>query len=74
MMTTRKTSRAATAEKIAAFIRIYRAAVASGDSVLEKSTLGFLAQYGIQVSDLTIHSSKSERVDDLPSHKGGASC
>jgi 3D (Asp-Asp-Asp) domain-containing protein len=72
MMTTRKTSRTATAEKIAALIRIYRAAVASGDSVLEKSTSVFLEQYGIQVSDLTIHSLKSERVDDHSSPQGGA--
>jgi hypothetical protein len=67
-----KNGRSATAKAIAALIRIYRSAVASGDSVLEKSTSVSLEQYGIQASDLTIHPSKSERVDFRSSPEGGA--
>jgi hypothetical protein len=68
-----KNGRSATAQAIAALIRIYRSAVASGDHVLAKSTMVSLDRYGIQASDLTIHPSKSERVDDLSSPQGGAS-
>lgn len=67
-----KNGRSATAKAIAALIRIYRSAVASGDRVLENSTSVSLEQYGIQASDLTIHSSKSDRVDDRSSPQGGA--
>lgn len=51
-MTTKKTSRAATAENIAALIRIYRAAVVSGDTDLRRATEKELASYGIRLADL----------------------
>jgi len=51
-MTTRKTSRAATAERIAALIRIYRAALVSGDADLRRATEKELASYGIRSADL----------------------
>jgi hypothetical protein len=51
-MTTKKTSRAATAEKIAALIRIYRAAVKSDDTDLRRATERELASYGIRSADL----------------------
>ena len=50
-MTTKKTSRAATAEKIAALIRIYRAALVSGDADLRRATEKELASYGIFSAD-----------------------
>ncbi|MFN6130943.1 MAG: hypothetical protein ACK6DC_21155 [Planctomycetota bacterium] len=49
-----KRGRAATAETIAALIRIYRSAVASGDEKLAQSTAVSLRKYGIQVGDLAI--------------------
>ena len=47
-----KRGRAATADKIAALIRIYRSALASGDEVLSKSTAVSLERFGINASDL----------------------
>ena len=49
-----KRDRAATAETIAALIRIYRSAVASGDEKLTQSTAVSLKQFGIDPSDLAI--------------------
>jgi hypothetical protein len=49
-----KRRRTATAETIAALIRIYRSAVASGDEKLAQSTATSLLQYGIKAGDLTI--------------------
>jgi hypothetical protein len=54
-----KKGRAATAEIIAALIRIYRSAVASGDQKLAESTAVSLARYGILVADLAIGSGDS---------------
>jgi hypothetical protein len=50
-----KRGRAATAETIAALIRIYRSAVASGDGKLAQSTAISLLKYGIRVGDLAIY-------------------
>jgi hypothetical protein len=51
-MTTKKTSRTATAEKIAVLIRIYRASLVSGDADLRRATEIELASYGIRSADL----------------------
>jgi methanogenic corrinoid protein MtbC1 len=44
--------RRATAEKIATLIRIYRAAVVSGDESLRRATAENLSRYGIRPADL----------------------
>ena len=71
-MTHARNGRTATAQAIAALIRIYRAAVASRDVTLAKSTSVSLERYGIKVGDLTVDSPRSEHIEKCPSQSGGA--
>lgn len=45
-------SRSETAEKISVLLRIYRAAVKSGDDALRRATAKQLKEYGIDAADL----------------------
>jgi hypothetical protein len=62
----------ATAEAIAALIRIYRSAVASGDDLLAKSTSVSLERYGIRISDLIVNPNRSAGTSEGSSSNGGA--
>jgi hypothetical protein len=66
-MPKKQTSRIATADAIAALIRIYRAAVISKDEKLAQSTAVSLLRYGIKTGDLSVN-------PVIDSHVGGATC
>jgi len=55
-----KRGRSATAETIAALIRIYRSAVASGDEKLAQSTAVSLLKYGIKIGDLAVDTCREQ--------------
>lgn len=67
-MSQHQPSRSETAERISVLIRIYRAAVRSGDEVLRVATASELKEYGLHPADLVIN------VNENPITQKGVNC